>query len=70
MQQHVPPSHQPMEHAESHRPEEPPPVSIPRPAPEPSQPTSISARVPDPARRRQVIFEEQEEELDVPDFLK
>ncbi|MEV7007685.1 cell division protein FtsZ [Streptosporangium sp. NPDC051022] len=57
---------------EPHRAEEPPvpPVSIPRPAPEPPQPTPISARVPDSARRRQVIFEEQEEELDVPDFLK
>ncbi len=58
--------------ADSPRAEEPPapPVSIPRPAPEPPQPTPISARVPDPGRRRQVIFEEQEEELDVPDFLK
>ncbi|MGC5014032.1 cell division protein FtsZ [Streptosporangium sp. DT93] len=60
------------EGGEQHRAEEPhtPPLSIPRPAPEPSQPTPISARVPDPARRRPVIFEEQEEELDVPDFLK
>ncbi|MEU4832774.1 cell division protein FtsZ [Streptosporangium sp. NPDC023615] len=60
------------EGGEPHRAEEPhtPPLSIPRPAPEPSQPTPISARVPDPARRRPVIFEEQEEELDVPDFLK
>ncbi|WP_440065080.1 cell division protein FtsZ [Streptosporangium sp. OZ121] len=60
------------EHAEPHRVEEPhsPPLSIPRPAPEPSQPTPISARATDPARRRPVIFEEQEEELDVPDFLK
>ncbi|MER5649088.1 cell division protein FtsZ [Streptosporangium sp. NPDC002524] len=60
------------EHAEPHRMEEPhsPPLSIPRPAPEPSQPTPISARATDPARRRPVIFEEQEEELDVPDFLK
>ena len=60
------------EHAEPHRAEEPhsPPVSIPRPAPEPSQPTPISARANDQARRRPVIFEEQEEELDVPDFLK
>ncbi|MEU8199786.1 cell division protein FtsZ [Streptosporangium sp. NPDC049046] len=60
------------EHAEPHRAEEShsPPLSIPRPAPEPSQPTPISARATDPARRRPVIFEEQEEELDVPDFLK
>ncbi|GAA4184900.1 cell division protein FtsZ [Streptosporangium oxazolinicum] len=60
------------EQAEPHRAEEPhsPPLSIPRPAPEPSQPTPISARATDPARRRPVIFEEQEEELDVPDFLK
>ncbi|MEV4090929.1 cell division protein FtsZ [Streptosporangium saharense] len=66
---HTPPA---AEQAEPHRAEEPaaPPVSIPRPAPEPPQPTPISARVPDPARRRQVVFEEQEEELDVPDFLK
>ncbi|MFF3436863.1 cell division protein FtsZ [Streptosporangium sp. NPDC002721] len=62
----------PAEHAEPQRAEEPhsPPLSIPRPAPEPSQPTPISARATDPARRRPVIFEEQEEELDVPDFLK
>lgn len=61
-----------MEQVEPPRVEEAPapPVSIPRPAPEPSQPTPISARVSDPARRRPVIFEEQEEELDVPDFLK
>ncbi|MEU1882342.1 cell division protein FtsZ [Streptosporangium sp. NPDC020072] len=66
---HTPPA---AEQAEPPRAEEPltPPVSIPRPAPEPPQPTPISARVPDPARRRQVVFEEQEEELDVPDFLK
>ncbi|MFC4536484.1 cell division protein FtsZ [Sphaerisporangium dianthi] len=44
------------------------PVSIPRPAPEP--PTPITSRVSEPARRRPVVFEEQEEELDVPDFLK
>lgn len=60
------------EHPDPHRVEEQhsPPVSIPRPAPEPSQPTPISTRITDPARRRPVIFEEQEEELDVPDFLK
>ncbi|MDH2428608.1 cell division protein FtsZ [Sphaerisporangium sp. TRM90804] len=44
------------------------PVSVPRPAPEP--PTPITSRVSEPARRRPVVFEEQEEELDVPDFLK
>ncbi|MET8160952.1 cell division protein FtsZ [Sphaerisporangium sp. NPDC005289] len=44
------------------------PVSIPRPAPEP--PTPITSRVSEPARRRPVVFEEPEEELDVPDFLK
>lgn len=67
-----PPAHHPAEQAEQSRVDEPPapPVSIPRPAPEPSQPTPISARLSDPARRRPVIFEEQEEELDVPDFLK
>ncbi|GHH62338.1 hypothetical protein GCM10017673_01140 [Streptosporangium violaceochromogenes] len=65
-------AHQPVEQAEPPRAEEPPvpPVSIPRPAPEPAQPTPISARIPDAARRPRVIFEEQEEELDVPDFLK
>ncbi|MGW3367751.1 cell division protein FtsZ [Streptosporangium canum] len=70
--QPAPPVHIPVEQAEPPRVEEAPapPVSIPRPAPEPSQPTPISARVSDPARRRPVIFEEQEEELDVPDFLK
>ncbi|ACZ85831.1 cell division protein FtsZ [Streptosporangium roseum] len=70
--QPAPPVHIPAEQAEPPRAEEAPapPVSIPRPAPEPSQPTPISARVSDPARRRPVIFEEQEEELDVPDFLK
>ncbi|MEV4244371.1 cell division protein FtsZ [Streptosporangium canum] len=70
--QPAPPVHIPVEQAEPPRMEEAPvpPVSIPRPAPEPSQPTPISARVSDPARRRPVIFEEQEEELDVPDFLK
>ncbi|MBB2912866.1 cell division protein FtsZ [Streptosporangium becharense] len=68
----APPAAPAVEQAEPQRAEEPsaPPVSIPRPAPEPAQPTPISARVPDPARRRPVIFEEQEEELDVPDFLK
>ncbi|GAA3163563.1 cell division protein FtsZ [Planomonospora alba] len=60
------------EQPEPQRVEEPsaPQVSIPRPAPEPPQPTPISAKVSDSARRRPVIFEEQEEELDVPDFLK
>nr|PZN43551.1 MAG: cell division protein FtsZ [Actinomycetota bacterium] len=46
-----------------------PPVSIPRPAPEPSA-TPITSRSSEPVRRRPVVFEEQEEELDVPDFLK
>ncbi|MDR8409593.1 cell division protein FtsZ [Nonomuraea sp. 3-1Str] len=52
--------------------EEPPsPVSIPRPTPEPANPpTPISSRMSEPAKRRPVVFEEQEEELDVPDFLK
>jgi cell division protein FtsZ len=52
--------------------EEPPaPVSIPRPASEaPAPPTPINSRMSEPARRRPVVFEEQEEELDVPDFLK
>ncbi|MCC5579410.1 cell division protein FtsZ [Microtetraspora sp. AC03309] len=44
------------------------PFSIPRPTPEP--PTPITSRVSQPATRRPVVFEEQEEELDVPDFLK
>ncbi|MFF0246816.1 cell division protein FtsZ [Streptosporangium sandarakinum] len=66
------PAHAPVEQPEPPRAEEPaaPPVSIPRPAPEPPAPTPISARIPDTARRRPVVFEEQEEELDVPDFLK
>nr|BFE88919.1 hypothetical protein GCM10020093_115200 [Planobispora longispora] len=53
---------------EPRRAEEHPQVSIPRPTPEPAQPTSI---VPRPADRKgPVIFEEQGEDLDVPDFLK
>ncbi|MBP2702342.1 cell division protein FtsZ [Microbispora sp. RL4-1S] len=44
------------------------PLSIPRPTPEP--PTPITSRVSQPGPRRPVVFEEQEEELDVPDFLK
>ncbi|WP_169944844.1 cell division protein FtsZ [Microbispora sp. H11081] len=44
------------------------PLSIPRPAPEP--PTPITSRASQPGPRRPVVFEEQEEELDVPDFLK
>jgi len=43
-------------------------VSIPRPTPEP--PTPITSRIGQPGPRRPVVFEEQEEELDVPDFLK
>ncbi|MEU8107933.1 cell division protein FtsZ [Nonomuraea muscovyensis] len=52
--------------------EEPPsPVSIPRPTPEPTNPpTPITSRMSEPTKRRPVVFEEQEEELDVPDFLK
>ncbi|WP_176903429.1 cell division protein FtsZ [Nonomuraea maritima] len=47
------------------------PVSIPRPAPEPANPpTPITSRMSEPAKRPRVVFEEQEEELDVPDFLK
>ncbi|HEX4818280.1 MAG TPA: cell division protein FtsZ [Nonomuraea sp.] len=47
------------------------PVSIPRPAPEPATPpTPITSRMSEPAKRPRGIFEEQEEELDVPDFLK
>jgi cell division protein FtsZ len=47
------------------------PLSIPRPATEPpAPPTPIASRVSEPVRRRPVVFEEQEEELDVPDFLK
>ncbi|MBG0817390.1 cell division protein FtsZ [Planomonospora sp. ID82291] len=69
--QPVQPALQPVEQQpDPVRAEEPPPVSVPRPAPEPPQPTPISAKVSDPARRRPVVFEEQEEELDVPDFLK
>ncbi|MFC0860973.1 cell division protein FtsZ [Sphaerimonospora cavernae] len=44
------------------------PLSVPRPAPEP--PTPITSRVNRPGPRVPVVFEEQEEELDVPDFLK
>ncbi|GAA0942464.1 cell division protein FtsZ [Nonomuraea longicatena] len=53
--------------------EEPPaPVSIPRPAPEqPNPPTPISSRMgAEQGKRRPVVFEDPEEELDVPDFLK
>ncbi|MDF2707112.1 MAG: ftsZ [Nonomuraea muscovyensis] len=52
--------------------EEPPsPLSIPRPTPEPTNPpTPITSRMSEPTKRRPVVFEEQEEELDVPDFLK
>ncbi|WP_327085827.1 cell division protein FtsZ [Nonomuraea sp. NBC_01738] len=51
--------------------DEPPTVAIPRPTPEPTNPpTPISSRMSEPAKRRPVVFEEQEEELDVPDFLK
>ncbi|NUT40354.1 MAG: cell division protein FtsZ, partial [Thermoactinospora sp.] len=47
------------------------PVSIPKPAPEPANaPTPITSRLNEPGKRRPVVFEEQEEELDVPDFLK
>nr|WP_055503075.1 cell division protein FtsZ [Nonomuraea pusilla] len=47
------------------------PVSIPRPTPEPANPpTPITSRMAEPVKRPRVIFEEQEEELDVPDFLK
>ncbi|MGW2154193.1 cell division protein FtsZ [Nonomuraea sp. NPDC001699] len=47
------------------------PVSIPRPTPEPANPpTPITSRMSEPPKRPRVIFEEQEEELDVPDFLK
>ncbi|MGI5270805.1 cell division protein FtsZ [Nonomuraea sp. CA-218870] len=47
------------------------PVSIPRPTPEPANPpTPITSRMSEPGKRRPVVFEEQEEELDVPDFLK
>ncbi|MCG5212427.1 cell division protein FtsZ [Streptosporangium sp. KLBMP 9127] len=61
------PAPQPAAAAEEH----PAPVSIPRPAPEsPAPPTPISSRMSEPTRRRPVVFEEQEEELDVPDFLK
>ncbi|MEV0584834.1 cell division protein FtsZ [Nonomuraea sp. NPDC050310] len=51
--------------------EPPAPVSIPKPAPEPANPpTPITSRMGEPGKRRPVVFEEQEEELDVPDFLK
>ncbi len=47
------------------------PPPIPRPAaPEPAPPTPINSRSAEQGRRRPVVFEEQEEELDVPDFLK
>lgn len=51
--------------------EDPGPVSIPRPTPEPTNPpTPITSRMQEPGKRRPVVFEDQEEELDVPDFLK
>jgi cell division protein FtsZ len=46
-------------------------LPIPRPAAgEPAPPTPIGSRSAEQGRRRPVVFEEQEEELDVPDFLK
>ncbi|OPG07776.1 cell division protein FtsZ [Microbispora sp. GKU 823] len=39
-------------------------------APTPEPPTPITSRNAQPGPRRPVVFEEQEEELDVPDFLK
>ncbi|WP_084956642.1 cell division protein FtsZ [Thermoactinospora rubra] len=49
----------------------PGPISIPKPTPEPATPpTPITSRMPDQGKRRPVVFEDQEEELDVPDFLK
>ena len=51
--------------------EEQAPVSIPRPAPEPaSAPTPISSRFAEPLKRGPLVFDEPEDELDVPDFLK
>lgn len=47
------------------------PAPVPKPAPEPANPpTPITSRMGEPGKRRPVVFEEQEEELDVPDFLK
>ncbi|HEX8006544.1 MAG TPA: cell division protein FtsZ [Trebonia sp.] len=43
------------------------PFAIPRPT---EPPTPISSKLTQPVPRRPVVFEEQEEELDVPDFLK
>ncbi|MFI6596754.1 cell division protein FtsZ [Nonomuraea sp. NPDC050536] len=61
----------PVESAEALEDVGPGPVSIPRPTPEPTNPpTPITSRMGEPAKRRPVVFEEQEEELDVPDFLK
>jgi cell division protein FtsZ len=43
------------------------PFAIPRPT---EPPTPITSKLTQPVPRRPVVFEEQEEELDVPDFLK
>lgn len=43
------------------------PFAIPRPT---EPPTPITSKVTQPVPRRPVVFEEQEDELDVPDFLK
>ncbi|GAA0413574.1 cell division protein FtsZ [Acrocarpospora corrugata] len=43
------------------------PFAIPRPT---EPPTPITSKLNQPVPRRPVVFEEQEEELDVPDFLK
>ncbi|MBG0829520.1 cell division protein FtsZ [Planomonospora sp. ID67723] len=61
-----------VEQAAESRPEEPPapPVSIPRPTPEPPQPAPVSARFPDSSRRPGRVIFEEDDELDVPDFLK
>ncbi|SDG81622.1 cell division protein FtsZ [Sinosporangium album] len=51
--------------------ESPAVVSIPRPAPEPqSPPTPMPTRLSGFGVRQPVVFEEQEEELDVPEFLR
>ncbi|GAA3445792.1 cell division protein FtsZ [Planomonospora venezuelensis] len=63
---------QPPEQAAEQRPEEPPapPVSIPRPTPEPPQPSPVSVRFPTASRGSGRVVFEEDDELDVPDFLK
>ncbi|GII90325.1 cell division protein FtsZ [Sinosporangium siamense] len=50
--------------------EPPTPVPNPRSTPEPANPPTPITRLGDMGRRPRVVFEDQEEDLDVPEFLK